>query len=199
MHNIEHLIKSHPHNPDDADSFCLIDAIKKANGMVWWTILFLLRCRKRKPKTHPKLFCQHQQTGVCTDFIPSLLLPADAQTFCSEKESLFVTLKSFKERLTTGRRPAPSATIQPTKQQISISTSHTCVMQSADRSFCYHSWIFGEKNENCADIWADIWVNNSKLNIFLISSKRFDLYVWGSKSDAFIFILSLKTLKRNGV
>lgn len=42
--------------------------------------------------------------AVCTYLIPpslSLLLFADVQTFCSEKESLFVTLESFKEKGTT--------------------------------------------------------------------------------------------------
>lgn len=43
---------------------------------------------------------------VCTHFIRSLLFSADVQTFCSEVESLFVTLESFKERETT--RPLPS-------------------------------------------------------------------------------------------
>lgn len=41
------------------------------------------------------------QPAVCMYFIPSLLFFADVQAFCSEKESLFVTLESFKERETT--------------------------------------------------------------------------------------------------
>lgn len=62
------------------------------------------------------------QPAVCTNFIPSLLLSADVLTFCSEKKSLFVTLGSFKERETNRSLPvSPSATIQPTKQQIPIS------------------------------------------------------------------------------
>lgn len=61
------------------------------------------------------------QLTVCAHFIPSLLLSADVQSFCSEKESLFVTLESFKERETTRPHPSsPSTTIHPTKQQISI-------------------------------------------------------------------------------
>lgn len=40
-------------------------------------------------------------SAVCPHFIPSLLHSADVQTFCSEKESLFVTLESFKERTAT--------------------------------------------------------------------------------------------------
>lgn len=62
------------------------------------------------------------QPAVCMYFIPSLLLFADVQTFCSEKESLFVTLESSKERETTRSLPVSlSVTIQPTKQQIPIS------------------------------------------------------------------------------
>lgn len=100
------------------------------------------------------------QPAVWTHFIPSLLLSADVQTFCSEKESLFVTLESFKEREKPRPLPvSPSATIQPTKQQIPISmqsllsitpsASHASVMQSADRWFCCCSWLSGQRYENC--------------------------------------------------
>lgn len=73
----------------------------------------------------PCLFCQHGQIVlpvVCCLYIAclsppppplSLLLFADVQIFCSEKESLFVTLESFKEKDTT--RLSPSFTIRPTK------------------------------------------------------------------------------------
>lgn len=72
------------------------------------------------------------QPAVCTYFIPSLLLSADVQTFCSEKESLFVTLESFKERETTRPLPvSPSATIQPTKQQIPISNAESALHHAA--------------------------------------------------------------------
>lgn len=55
---------------------------------------------------------QHPQSAltwltVCMNFIPSLLLFADVLTFCSEKESLFVTLESFKER--EAIRPLPDS------------------------------------------------------------------------------------------
>lgn len=129
----------------------------KITSFLWcvWVINIFLRYIKLKTKVHP-IHSNYSvninrlsslQPAVCTYFIPSLLLSADVQTFCSEKESLFVTLESFKERETPRPLPdSPSATIQPTKQQIPISmqsllaitpaTSHASVMQSADQWFC---------------------------------------------------------------
>ena len=116
------------------------------------TILFFIAIHKTQNKVHPTPSdfsvninrLSSLQPAVCTYFIPSLLLSADVQTFCSEKESLFVTLESFKERETTHPLPiSPYATIQPTKQQIPISmqslfaiapsTSQKSIMQSADQ------------------------------------------------------------------
>lgn len=92
------------------------------------------------------------QPAVCTYFIRSLLLFADVQTFCSEKESLFVTLESFKERETTQSLPvSPSVTIQPTKQtdpylHVMQSTSNAGAVYSAHLWFCCYSWLFKQKS-----------------------------------------------------
>lgn len=92
------------------------------------------------------------QPAVCTYFIRSLLLFADVQTFCSEKESLFVTLESFKERETTQSLPvSPSVTIQPTKQtdpylHVMQSTSNAAAVYSAHPWFCCYSWLFKQKS-----------------------------------------------------
>lgn len=99
------------------------------------------------------------QPAVCTYLIPSLLLSADVQTFCSEKESLFVTLESFKERETTRPLPvSPSATIHPTKQQIPISmqsllsitpsASHTSQCPAKCTSLLLLLFVI---------IWAKLW------------------------------------------
>lgn len=113
------------------------------------------------------------QPAVCTYFIPSLLLSADVQTFCSEKESLFVTLESFKERETTRPLPvSPCATIQPTKQQIPISmqsllsitpsTSHTSQSPAKCTSLLLLFLIIWAK------LWKQLLVNGDvDMNIYL--------------------------------
>lgn len=66
--------------------------------------------------------CPHIANCLYKRHSLSLLLFADVLTFCSEKESLFVTLESFKEREAT--RPladSPMSQFRKQKQQIAIS------------------------------------------------------------------------------
>lgn len=88
------------------------------NSSVISTTQFLLICIKLQVHLIPVYSVQQPVVHP---------LSADVQVFCSGKESLFVTLESFKERgddLTAAI--TPSATIQPRKkpkkQQISIAT-----------------------------------------------------------------------------